>query len=140
VCELTECLTKLFSIRQQLEFNLICAKDATSSSPELVSYSDGKLVLSWETPSACESALEGGDDSTITPPGSEKTGGSGFLHFLSTMFWLIIAGSFLYFAFGEFTIVTAEILLMSLACRYLVQLHDLRGQGSRSLASQGVLE
>lgn len=92
--------TNLLSIRQQLEFNLICAKDATTSSPELVSYSDGKLVLSWETPSACETALEGGDDTT--PPASEKTGGRGFLHFLSTMFWLSIVGLFLYFAFGEF--------------------------------------
>jgi hypothetical protein len=88
------------SIRQQFELNLVCAKDS-SSSPELVSYGDGKLVLSWETPSACEKALEGGDDSL--PPGSETRtgGGGGFFHVLATMFWLSIVGLILYFAIGE---------------------------------------
>ena len=78
---------------------MICAKDATSSAPELVSYGDGKLVLTWETPSACETAVDGSDDTSPFP--SEKTGGGGFVHFLATMFWLLVVGLILYFAFGE---------------------------------------
>ena len=129
--------TQLASIRQQFELNLICAKEATSSSPELVSYGDGKLKLSWETPSACETALDGSDD---TPPANEKTGGGGFLHFLSTMFWLIVVGLFLYFAFGECEALAARSLLMSSFNRHLVQLHNLWGQRGGPSASQGVLD
>lgn len=129
--------TQLASIRQQFELNLICAKEATSSSPELVSYGDGKLKLNWETPSACETALDGSDD---TPSATEKTGGGGFPHFLSSMFWLIVVGLFLYFAFGECKALAARSLSMSFFNRHMVQLHDLWGQRGGPSASQGVLD
>ncbi|KAJ9108956.1 hypothetical protein QFC21_000279 [Naganishia friedmannii] len=87
--------------RQQLELNLICGNDAAST-PELVSYSDGKLVVQWETPSGCESALEGGSDKT---PDGEDSGGSprggrGFFHYVFLTFWLSVIGLFFYFAVG----------------------------------------
>lgn len=89
-------------IRQQFELNLICAKDSASSSPEFVSFGDGKLVLSWETPSACEKALDGGEDSLPHGDDTRTGGGGGFFHVLATMFWLLVGGLTLYFAIGEF--------------------------------------
>ncbi|KAI5454565.1 type II membrane protein [Naganishia albida] len=87
-------------IRQQFELNLICAKDSASSSPEFVSYGDGKLVLSWETPSACEKALDGGEDSPAPGADTRTGGGGGFFHVLATVFWLLVGGLTLYFAIG----------------------------------------
>lgn len=107
---------QLCSIRQQFELNLICAKDSASSSPEFVSYGDGKLVLSWETPSACERSLEGGDDS-LPPASEERTGGGGgFFHVLATMFWLSVIGLILYFAIGELS-PRVQLLNLTLPCR-----------------------
>lgn len=97
------CRENDYRTRQHLELNLICGKDAAST-PELVSYGDGKLMLRWETPSACESALEGGGDNI---PGNEGSGGSarggrGFFHYVFLTFWLSLIGLFFYFAVGKF--------------------------------------
>jgi hypothetical protein len=58
--------------------------------------------VQWETPSGCESALEGGNDKTPNSEGSGGSGGRGFFHYVFLTFWLSLLGLFVYFAVGKF--------------------------------------
>lgn len=80
--------------------------------PEIVSYTDGLLTLSWSTPDACSKEGDGrgdpsdGNDSDEgrqdrDRDGGSESGGFGIGTFFKLTFWLGFIGLIGYFAIGE---------------------------------------